>query len=168
MLSAYLKLEGETTGKIRGPVRDRDSDKDGSISLLAVEHGIVSPRDVATGMASGKRQHQPITLTKETDNTSPHFYHFISRNELIKTAEISFFGYGSPPGLSGGREAIQYKIILRKASVSKVEFVGHTDTAAQDNNRFPLRERISLVYDSIHWEWFNPKAAADDVFSSAP
>jgi len=165
MLFAYLKLESDTTGKIRGPVRDRDSDKDGSISLLAVEHGIVSPRDAATGLATGKRQHQAITLTKETDNTSPLFYQFISRNELIKTAEILFFGHVST-GLSAGREAIQYKITLRKASVSRVELVGHTDAANQAIDRFPLREKISLVYDSIHWEWINPNAAAEDFFKS--
>ena len=164
MLSAYLKLVGETSGEIRGPVRDRDVAKEGSILLLAVEHGIVSPRDSATGQATGKRQHLPITLTKETDNTSPFFYRFIVRNEPIKTAEIIFFGSGSQSGLSAGREAIQYKITLTKAFVSKVEFIGHTDAAAQASNRFPLTEKISLVYESIHWEWISPKATEDDFF----
>ncbi len=118
-------------------------------------------------MATGKRQHLPITFTKETDNTSPFFYRFFVRNELIKTAEIFFFGFGSQPGLTADREAIQYKITLRKAFVSKVEFVGHTDAAAQVSNRFPLREKISLVYDSIHWEWISPNATEEDFFSSA-
>ena len=31
---------------------------------------IQSPRDVATGQASGKRQHKPLTITKESDKTS--------------------------------------------------------------------------------------------------
>jgi type VI secretion system secreted protein Hcp len=167
MISAYLRLETDRAGKIKGPVLDiRDNVKNGSIALLAVEHGIVSPRDVATGMASGKRQHLPLTFTKETDGTSPFFNEFIGRNELIKTAEFFFYGQDRQPGLTSGREAIQYKITLSKAFVSKLELVGRTDVAAQESNRFPLTEKISLVYDSILWEWINPKAMAQDVFSS--
>ena len=30
-----------------------------------------APRDAASGQASGKRQHQPITITKETDKATP-------------------------------------------------------------------------------------------------
>jgi type VI secretion system secreted protein Hcp len=167
MISAYLKLEGQKTGKITGPVRDRDDKKDGSIALLGVEHGIVSPRDAATGMASGKRQHLPITVTKEADHTSPFFYEFIARNELINTVEIFFFGSSGQPGLSLGRETMQYKITLTKAWVSRVEFAGHPESAAPENNRFKLTERISLVYDLILWEWSSPKTSAVDNFSSA-
>jgi hypothetical protein len=30
-----------------------------------------------------------------------------------------------------------------------------------------MTERISLVYESILWEWLNPKATAEDIFHSA-
>jgi len=33
--------------------------------------GVQSPRDVASGQASGKRQHQPVTIRKEVDAPSP-------------------------------------------------------------------------------------------------
>ena len=167
MISTYLKLEGEKTGKVTGPVRDRDDIKEGSIALLGVEHGIVSPRDAATGMASGKRQHLPITVTKEPDQTSPLFYQFIAHNELIKTVDIFFFGRSGQPGLSMGRETMQYKITLTKAWVSRVEFSGQLDSAAPENNRFKLTERISLVYDLILWEWTSPARSTKDNFSSA-
>ena len=34
-------------------------------------HTITSPRDLATGQASGKRQHQPFRITKEWSASSP-------------------------------------------------------------------------------------------------
>ena len=37
----------------------------------ATQSGVTSPRDSSTGMATGKRQHQPITMTKEVGATSP-------------------------------------------------------------------------------------------------
>jgi len=166
MIGAYLKLEAEKAGKVKGPVRDRDGTKEGSIALLTVEHGIVSPRDAATGMARGKRQHQPISFTKEADGTSPLFAQFIGTNEMLKTVDFFFFGQESPSPLSAGREALLYRISLKKAFVSRLELVGLTDEAAKDANRFPLTERISLVYDQIRWEWTTPKASFDDVFNS--
>jgi type VI secretion system secreted protein Hcp len=167
MISAYLKLEGEVAGAIKGPVRDnRDENKNGSIALIAVDHGIVSPRDAASGLATGKRQHLPITFTKETDGTSPFFYRFVTRNEPIKTAEFFFYGLASQSGLGAGRETMLYQISLQRVAVSKIEFAGHTDATAPDSARFPLTERISLVYDSIKWESTVSKVAAEDTFKS--
>jgi type VI secretion system secreted protein Hcp len=167
MISAYLKLVSDKSGEIRGPVRDRDNDKNASIALLTIDHGIVSPRDLATGLASGKRQHSPITFTKEPDNTSPIFYQLLTQNEPIIKAEIFFYGFGTQGGLNAGRETNLYKITLAKAFVSKMELAGRMDEAAREGQRFPLTERISLVYDSILWEWKEtPKAEAQDLFSS--
>ena len=32
---------------------------------------LVSPRDVATGQASGKREHKPLVITEQVDKPSP-------------------------------------------------------------------------------------------------
>ncbi|HYM20765.1 MAG TPA: type VI secretion system tube protein Hcp [Candidatus Kapabacteria bacterium] len=44
----------------------------------ADQKSVQSPRDVATGMATGRRMHQPITITKETDKTSPALFSIIA------------------------------------------------------------------------------------------
>ena len=168
MISAYLKLVTDTAGAIKGPVRDRDSARDGSIALLHVEHSVVSPRHPASGLATGRRQHFPITFTKETDTTSPLFYQLIARNELIKSAEFFFFGHGAQSGLIASRESIQYRITLTKAWVARMELVGLADEAAQQDKQFPLTEKISLVYDAIAWEWLSPNTTANDTYSSVP
>src|SRR4051812_42969688 len=167
MMSVYLKVDAAKAGKVKGPVQDRsDKDKDGCIALLAVDHGIASPRDAATGLASGKRQHRPITVTKETDFTSPLFYQFVGTNELLKTVNIFFYGPPSQSGIGAGKETMLYTITLKNAAVAKVEFAGHSDPAAQQSARFPLTEMISLSYESIQWEWKNPAVTAADAFNS--
>jgi hypothetical protein len=40
-------------------------------SKVAADQAVKSPRDIATGQASGKRQHAPITGTKQNDKASP-------------------------------------------------------------------------------------------------
>jgi type VI secretion system secreted protein Hcp len=167
MISVYVKLAGEVAGAVKGPVRDtRDEKKNESIALIALEHALVSPRDVASGLATGKRQHSPITFTKETDGTSPLFYQFLSRNEPLKTVDFFFYGLPTQPGLGAGRETLLYQISLRSAAVSKIEFAGHTDQTAPESARFPLTERISLTYDSITWEWKSSKMLFQDSFKS--
>ena len=56
------QITGLCTGKIRCA--------DGSCSI-AFEYDVKSPRDVASGQSSGKRQHKPFVITKELDKSSP-------------------------------------------------------------------------------------------------
>ena len=68
-----------TTRVIEGFV-DIDSDNDGIQDLVdlrvtcaggAVVSAIVSPRDSASGLPTGKRMHKPFVITKELDRSSP-------------------------------------------------------------------------------------------------
>jgi len=43
----------------------------GTAPVLVFDFGTETPRDVATGQASGKRQHEPITIVRQTDSASP-------------------------------------------------------------------------------------------------
>ena len=48
-----------------------DLDGDGRAVTLIPQHEVVSPRDSASGLPTGKRQHNPMTITKEWDATTP-------------------------------------------------------------------------------------------------
>lgn len=59
----YVSIEGSKQGKFKGESA-REAHK-GKIGAIGFSHEVASPRDVATGQASGKRQHMPITFVKE-------------------------------------------------------------------------------------------------------
>ena len=42
-----------------------------SFEVIALSHEIISPRDSASGLPTGKRQHKPFTITKQVDKSSP-------------------------------------------------------------------------------------------------
>ncbi len=46
-------------------------------SSAALSHSIKSPRDAASGLATGKRQHKPMTITKELDKSSPTLFSLV-------------------------------------------------------------------------------------------
>ncbi|HZF48038.1 MAG TPA: type VI secretion system tube protein Hcp, partial [Polyangiaceae bacterium] len=56
-LNAYLKLKGQTQGEIKGSVTQKG--REGKIMVIAVSHEIMSPRDPASGLPTGKRMHKP-------------------------------------------------------------------------------------------------------------
>ena len=50
---------GMATGKVQNVSTDATSQ--------SADHTVKAPRDIATGQASGKRQHQPVTMTTTED-----------------------------------------------------------------------------------------------------
>jgi hypothetical protein len=63
-------VSGQQNGNSQTRVAAGDVNGDGKADLT-VQHDVKSPRDSSTGMATGKRQHQPMTVTKEVGPSSP-------------------------------------------------------------------------------------------------
>lgn len=46
-------------------------------SSVSLSHSVVSPRDAANGLATGKRTHKPMTITKRLDKSSPQLFSLV-------------------------------------------------------------------------------------------
>jgi type VI secretion system secreted protein Hcp len=57
---------------------------------LTFVHQVSSPHDASTGMASGKRQHKPIVITKERGASNPQLWSALVNNENLKNVTIEF------------------------------------------------------------------------------
>src|SRR4051812_6554708 len=117
-LNAYLKLTGQVAGEIKGSVTQKG--REGKIMVIAVSHSIISPRDPASGMPTGKRQHKPFVITKELDKSSPFLYQALCNNENITAWELQFW----TPQLSGkgGPEKQHYTVKLTNANIAAIDF----------------------------------------------
>lgn len=51
---------------------------------------MISPRDPASGLASGKRQHEPLVITRETDSTSPNLFAGLGNNKVLSKVTLDF------------------------------------------------------------------------------
>jgi type VI secretion system secreted protein Hcp len=56
----------------------------------AFDYGLVSPRDPATGQASGKRQHKPVVITREWGTSMPQFLAAVATNEVLTKLTMEF------------------------------------------------------------------------------
>ena len=153
-LNAYLRLTGETQGEIRGSVTQAGREE--SIMVIAYEHDVVSPRDAASGLPTGKRQHRPLTITKEIDKSSPLLMTLLVNNENITEWKLEFWR----PSRSG-KEQQHYTIELVNATISAIR-------AEMLNNKYPEnmqhreREHVSFVYQKVIWTWMDGGITAED------
>jgi len=111
----------------------------GPITLEAMSHEIISPRDAATGLPTGKRQHKPITITKELDKSTPLLLNALVTNENLSSVTIT---------LNKGGNAVA-TIKLTNASISN--YVDHGTT-----------ETWSFTYQKITWTWIDGGITAQD------
>jgi len=144
-LNAYLKMEGEKLGPIVGGVTQKG--REGSILVVAFNHEIVSPRDAASGLPTGKRQHKPFVITKELDKASPLIAHALVQNEIIKKFRLDFW---RPSGT--GAEVQYYTVELFNASVASFR-EEMLDNGYEENRRLHEREHVAFVYEKITWTW---------------
>ena len=159
-LNAYLKLKGQKTGDIRGSVIQKG--REGKIAVIAVSHEIVSPRDAASGQATGKRVHKPFVITKELDQSSPLLYGALAGNENLTEWELQFFAPRMSVGTGTGVEVHQYTVKLTNASIASIAF-------RMANNRDPELaklaeyEEVAFTYQKIEWTWVAGNVVASDT-----
>ena len=119
-LNAYLSLKGQKQGDIRGSVTQKG--REGKIMVIAAEHEVVSPRDAASGLPTGKRMHRPYVITKELDAASPLLYAALVNNENLPTWELQFWAPSAGTGTGTGNEVQRYTVRLTNASICDIRF----------------------------------------------
>jgi len=159
-LSAYLKLQGQKQGDIHGPVTE--AGRENSILIHSFSHAVVSPRDPASGLAIGRRQHQPIVLFKDTDKTSPLLWNMLINNEALIAWELQFWTSGAEQGAA---ETSMYTIRLTNASIASIQ-ESMNDNELGGNAVPPLREQITFTYQKIEWIWIDGIVEAQDSWEA--
>lgn len=131
----YVKIVGEKQGAFNGPVVRNGS---GWIHVISVQ-GLESPRrDVATGLASGKRQWKPVVIRKDVDSLSPKFFRALESKEVLKQVVIEFVRTTTT-----GKEEAYQTITLADAHISSLKKV------AAAGSRKEEEEEISFTYQKI-------------------
>ena len=154
--SAYLTIQGKIQGKISGSVTQKG--RKNSILIHSFDNEILSPRDSASGLATGKRQHHPIVILKEIDKSSPRLWTALITNEVLTSWELDIWG---PSATAPGTEAKIYTISLTNASIGSIhEFMAEDDLPA--NLGRPLQEEITFTYQKIKWTWVDGGITATD------
>ena len=130
-----LTAEGTKQGKFKGDVA-----KSEQIAATLVSYSVVSPRDAASGQATGKRKHAPLVVRQSVAPSTVQFYNALTTNEVLKSFTFAVAGL---------------KISLGKATVSGFRLLGETGVV-----------EIAFVYQSIEIEHPSSGSIAVDSWST--
>jgi type VI secretion system secreted protein Hcp len=144
-LNAYLRLKGEKTGEVKGSVTQKG--RENSIMVIASSHEVISPRDAASGLPTGKRQHKPFVITKECDAATPLLYNVLVNNENCPTWELQYWR----PSATGAEEQY-YTVKLTNANIASItqRMLNNKDPNLM---RYETYEEIAFTYQKIEWTW---------------
>ncbi len=153
-LNAWLTLTGETQGAIKG-----SGDVDPHIEEIEVygwSHEVVSPRDVASGLPTGKRQHKPLNIVKAIDKSSPLLMMVLTNNENLSDFKLKCYR----PSSSGAEEHF-YTVELTNANIAGIRMESLNNKYAENMNH-EARETVSFTYQKVMWTFEDGGITADD------
>lgn len=135
--SVKVTIEGVKQGQFK-------ADSSGKITATGFSLESESPRDAASGQASGKVQNRPVTITKPVDGASPQLFQALATNETLKTVTIEVYS-----GSTGGKDELVQTIRLTNAAVAGLR--QHIDADTAEQAPAGLREDVSLAYQTIEF-----------------
>lgn len=148
----YLKVKGSKQGEIKGDVTEKG--KEGLIKTISFQHEVVSPRDAASGLATGKRIHKPLVISKEIDKSSPLLMAALSRGESLSEVTLSFYR----PGKNPNTNELWYTISLKNAFISDI----HSTWVSEKKQSL---EEVSFTYEKIKWTITDGNVTFEDTWS---
>jgi type VI secretion system secreted protein Hcp len=153
-VSIFMKATGQKTGAFLGDSTQRLHESE--TVVLAYSYELVSPRDAASGLPTGKRQHKPIQITKVLSSNSPQFLNALSTNEVLTTVVINFFKTDAK-----GAPLNYYRVTLTDGSLSDIKqhSISGGDVTEEYSFTFRKIEQRDLVKNKV-WmdDWSAPVA----------
>lgn len=148
----YVTIVGTKQGQFKGE-STRAAAK-GKLEGLTFASEVSSPRDAASGMATGKRTHSPIVFTKQWGAASPQLFQAAVTNEVLKSVLFEFLATDKT-----GKEHVFQSVKLTNVTISDLRrsLDEHTAEGARGI------DQVALVFQKIEITDNDGKTmAADD------
>ncbi len=118
----------------------------GPFDVLGFSHEIISPRDPASGLPTGKRQHKPFTIVTPVGAAAPLLMNALVTNENLTAVTISFF--------KPGTTTVGTMVKLTNANVASFRHACLMLYAGCEN--------VEFTYQKIEWTWVDGGTTSSD------
>ena len=137
----YVSITGVRQGPFKGEVTRKGFE--GKIAGLNFDYAVVSPRDPASGQATGKRQHKPVRIKKAWGAASTQLFTALTTNESLATVVIDFMATDPRTGAL----VLDHTIRLTNANVVSIAHNSEVPVAAATS--LPPTETVEFVFQQI-------------------
>lgn len=160
-LVGHMAIKGQKQGQFKAEAT-APKRKDRWIPFSSFEYEVDAPRDSASGLPTGKRQHKPITVVKEWGAATTQIFGALVANETLQDVIFEFIKTNP-----SGEEHVFHRITLTSATISRVrQFTGTPEEAAGGTPKHSAAvlalEAVSFVFQKILIENPDSKTSAQD------
>lgn len=149
---AFMSIEGSAQGMITAGAFTQDSvgntfieGHEDEFMVQAYDHQVLLPRDPQSGQPTGQRSHQPLTVTKVFDKSSPLLYQALTTGERLTKCKIRWYRTSAD-----GTQEHYFTIDLQDAII--VDIKAYMPNCQDPNAKhFTHLEKISFSYRMINW-----------------
>jgi type VI secretion system secreted protein Hcp len=157
----FVTIRGKVQGLLKGGATEKGYA--GSIEALAFTYQASQP--TASGMATGKLEHSPVTIVKQWDSASTQLFMALTNNESLESVVLTFV---PAPTRSGPNRGAAHVITLKVARVSKIALHRDSPAPGATGTAHDLEE-VSFVFQQIEFSDLHggsAAAAASNIGSS--
>ena len=154
----YLKANG---ADIKGESTQHSLGRENSIECLYFEQAVKTAREAGSGMASGRRQYEPLLIRKRIDKSSPLIAKALVENQVIE-ATFKFF---RPTPAGDGTTQQFYTIKIEDGRVASQKMYV-PDTIVPATSTEPPLEEVSFVFHTITWTYVPDGVEHQDTWNA--
>lgn len=159
----YFSAVGTRQGVFKGESLRKGLES--KIVGLTFDYSVVSPRDPASGLATGKRQHRPIRIIKPWGASSTQFFTALVTNEVLSNVTIDFFSIN----VTTGQMVLDHTFKLTNATVANITHHSDNGVVDEKSGKAPSYESIELTFQQIEIiDHLNKGIAVDSWLAVAP
>jgi len=155
----FLKANG---ADIKGESTVISQGREDSIECLYFKFSVKTAREAGTGMASGRRQYEPLRITKRVDKATPLLAKALVENQVIE-AKLLFF---RPNQLGDGTTEQFYTIEIKQGRIASMKQISPSSLNPAES-RVPEIEQVTFVFHTIIWTYTDGGISHEDSWSEA-
>lgn len=155
----FLKSNGQD---IQGESTQTSNGRENSIECVEFKDGVRTAREHGSRAAVGRRVHEPISIVKRIDKSSPLLAKALCRNEAIE-GEFKF--YRPNPAGDGTTEQF-FTVKITGGRIDSIERLSPNAFDPAESKNPPL-ETVKIVYHTITWIYTPTGAEFVDSWNNA-
>ena len=152
-----LKANGQD---IKGESSQTSLGRANTIECTFYQQSVLTAREAGSGMATGRRQYEPLLIRKRIDKSSPLIAKALVENQKID-ATFKFF---RPNPTGDGTTEQFYSVEIKDGRIASMkQFL--PDTIVPASSTEPPMEEVTFVFSTITWTYTNGGVTHQDTWS---
>jgi type VI secretion system secreted protein Hcp len=153
----YLKANGTD---IAGESTQTSLGRENSIECVYYKQAVITAREAGSGMATGRRQYEPLMIRKRIDKSSPLLMKTLAENTAIEGT----FKFFRPNPTGDGTTEQFYTVQIKQGRIASIaQFVQDVMVPATATD--PPMEEVTFVFHTINWTYTNGGVTHEDTWN---